>query len=166
MGYSHYIEHTVPFDDKEWDCVTDAFSTLVRKAVDQGIGLSVDNETPLSAHQIVEKAWLLNNHPGEEKILINGARDGAHETFVIYKNGVPRHDRHRGDFSGFDSCKTAMKPYDTLITAALIWIESHFPGRLNPSSDGEITDWAEGMAFAHEAFPGDTLAYPPKLSEE
>lgn len=155
MGYTHYFHHEKRFSDAQWSQIIEAFSSLVDHAHEIGIKLSCDNETPMAAHQIVERAWHVDPGADDPAIVINGVGEQAHETFMISK---------LADYDGSNFTKTARKPYDTVATAAMIWIESHFPGHLNVSSDGSRSDWKEGMAFAQKVFPLDArLDYPPGI---
>lgn len=161
MGYTHYQYHTQPFEDAEWTQVVDAIACLVDQAEKEGLKLSIDNgETPLSNHQRIERAWLSECRNGPA-IMLNGMGEDAHETFCLFKNGAPNFD---GEVTnGFEFCKTAMKPYDRFVVAALAWVETKFPGRLNVSSDGDPDDWQTGMDFAARAFPDEEIQLPPKV---
>lgn len=159
MGYTHYQHHTTPFTDDEWAQVADAIDCLAAQAQKEGLHLSADNgQTPLSNHQRIERVWLVERRNGPA-IMLNGLGDEAHETFCLFKNGAPNIDGEVTD--GFEFCKTAQKPYDTFVVAALTWVESHFPGKLNVSSDGDANDWQAGLEFARRAFPDETLELPP-----
>jgi hypothetical protein len=77
------------------------------------------------------------------------ADDFSHETFHIPRVYQPQ-DWQQPDGQGryFDFCKTARKPYDLTVTAALIALNHYFP---NPdvalSSDGTAEDWEPGLAL-------------------
>jgi hypothetical protein len=75
---------------------------------------------------------------GPGAILFNGLGDAAHETF-----GFPL-----APFAGkpeFNFVKTAMKPYDAVVTACLIVARDHFtPAELEISSDGTWDAWRAG----------------------
>ncbi|MEM9109392.1 MAG: hypothetical protein AAGC72_05160 [Planctomycetota bacterium] len=81
----------------------------------------------------------------------NGGRsavdDLARETFY-----VPRQmeaEAHRTvDEHGrvFEFCKTGRKPYDLLVTAALIALKHHIP-YVRVLSDGDAAEWEEGIAL-------------------
>ena len=64
--------------------------------------------------------------------MFNGKGDNAHEPFIF-----------PGE-SGFNFCKTAYKPYDTVVVACLFVARDYFaPDQLEIASDGE----AEENAF-------------------
>lgn len=75
---------------------------------------------------------------GPDAILFNGIGDAAHETF-----GFPL-----APFAGkpeFNFVKTAMKPYDAVVTACLIVARDHFTKEeLEISSDGTWDAWRAG----------------------
>jgi hypothetical protein len=58
----------------------------------------------------------------------------AHETFYLARECEEDND--------FQFCKTARKPYDWLVVAALLLAEKHCPGCWEISSDGSEEDWA------------------------
>lgn len=157
MGYTHYWNHTKPFTEPEWQTVKDAFKAIVEVADLRRIDLSIDNSTPMSAHQRINAAWVMKGDRGED-IYINGAESGAHETFVIHKEAVEKESWQDEDSAGFDFCKTNQKPYDAIITAMLIWLESTYPNHFSVSSDGEKDDWMDGMDVLIHAF-GDNSEF-------
>lgn len=70
---------------------------------------------------------------GPNAIFFNGIGDGAHEPFV-FPGKV-----------GFQFVKTAMKPYDAVVTACLIVARDHFTREeLAISSDGTWDAWRHG----------------------
>ena len=90
--------------------------------------------------------------------------DLSHETFYVPRVYEPQ-DWQRPDRQGryFDFCKTARKPYDMAVTAALIALHYHFPTpEVEISSDGTAEDWQQGLAFCRA-----TLGYgklPPEVA--
>jgi hypothetical protein len=66
-------------------------------------------------------------------IYFNGVGSGAHETFVI-----------TSEDTGFNFCKTAQKPYDTVATAILIHLKQSLGSKVVVTSDGEWEDWSDG----------------------
>jgi hypothetical protein len=168
MGYTHYLKHTQPFSDEEWSQINDALSKIIHHASIRGITTATgDGRTAIdSSHSMIEKPWIQNWGQEGPVIAINGLENQMCETFVIYKNGTPKQDWQSPGFEGFSFCKTQRLPYDAVVTATIIWIDSHFPGRLNASSDGDSSDWREGMNLAKIAFPDDkTLAVPKGLDD-
>jgi hypothetical protein len=70
----------------------------------------------------------------------NGVGELAHEDFTARE--------HYSENEGFNFCKTAQKPYDTVVTACLIVLEYYMGGLIEVSSDGDSTDWESGLELA------------------
>lgn len=77
----------------------------------------------------------------DETIHINGIGYGAHEDFVISTEDV-----------GFDCCKTAEKPYDTVVTALLIHLKRSLKAGVLITSDGRWEDWESGRLLYETVF--------------
>lgn len=75
-------------------------------------------------------------------IEINGKGAEAHETFTM-----PEHFRDAVE-NGFQFCKTARKPYDTVVTAMLAVLKHWLGDLIDVSSDGDASDWEQGVNFA------------------
>lgn len=73
-------------------------------------------------------------------INFNGKQEYAHEDFVLRE--------HFNQGLEFDFCKTAHKPYDTVVVAALSILKYRLGDAIEVSSDGEIVDWLPGVLFA------------------
>jgi len=73
-------------------------------------------------------------------IRFNGKDDEGHETFML----TP-------DPSDFNFCKTAQKPYD-LVVVAILCLLAHRTDT-GVSSDGDRSDWAEGLKLAQRVAP-------------
>lgn len=85
----------------------------------------------------------------EDLIRFNGIEDDGHETFIITPTG-----------SDFEFCKTARKPYDLLVTAALCLLDFHTKGTswaVEISSDGDPADWSQGLALAKQVREGAAI---------
>ena len=81
----------------------------------------------------------------EDSIMFNGYGDDAHETFYFDES------------KGFNFCKTAYKPYDGVVVACLIMLKQALGNGIKISSDGNASDWAEGIAIYNHAY-GKSLA--------
>ncbi len=75
-------------------------------------------------------------------VAFNGVGPAAHEDFVFPGN------------HGFNFCKTAQKPYDAVVTAALLVARDHFgPEVLAIESDGSFSaEWQPGAALYTAVF--------------
>jgi hypothetical protein len=79
-----------------------------------------------------------------ERIAFNGIGEQAHEPFIF-----------PGDL-GLNFTKTLWKPYDEVVTAALIVARSCFPvEELQIASDGEWSEWAPGRRLYEKTFGKD-----------
>jgi hypothetical protein len=81
-----------------------------------------------------------------DRVFFNGVP--AHETFVLDRTFASPYE---GAPFGFAFCKTASKPYDKIVVAALVLlatITKGFPVGFHWSSDGGPSDHAEGIALA------------------
>ena len=75
----------------------------------------------------------LEDNSSDSAIFINGVGEQAHETFLM-----------RTDDVGFNFCKTAEKPYDSVVTAILILAKTVFKNDIEVSSDGSWSNWQGG----------------------
>jgi hypothetical protein len=164
MGYTHYWNQNRKFSNADWQHIEQAWSEVVKATYERGILLSHDNgDTTLSAHDRISQSWKTDFGRGPV-LAINGFRDEAHETFVISKNGPANMTTEKGSRRGFDFTKTAGKPYDAFVTAMLIWLEHTYPKHISVRSDGDASDWNEGLDIALRAFGEDLgLDYPRSL---
>jgi hypothetical protein len=88
----------------------------------------------------------------------NGAGELSHETF--HWGAIPENPEWRAEEPmTFDFCKTNMKPYDAVVTAALIRAKVIYGDAITVSSDGEWDadpeawgTWQEGRDLYEEVF--------------
>lgn len=151
MGYTHYWTPGRSLTETEWAEVCTDFKALFRAAMDyQGGYIALSSTGDYGALPTI----------GADAITFNGVDLGAHgdqshEPFQI--------TRERGEWA---FCKTANKPYDTVVVAALIYLasvtESHAP-----TSDGEYDDWMPGLRLAYKVWPKhrDKLRIPLARNE-
>ena len=132
MGYTHYWETTEQL-------VTIPFAAFV------------DDVVKLADLSVVKLAgW--NGERGtqpefaSDEFTLNGCGDLSHETF-----GIAAHN------TGFQFCKTARKPYDEIVTAALILFAARFGDQVTVSSDGTAEDWQAGLSLACKLYPAATI---------
>lgn len=71
--------------------------------------------------------------------------DCSHESFVLEQTYKPysEHDTPKGNGKYFAFCKTAYKPYDLAVTAALIIAKKYLGQDIVVKSDGESKDWQD-----------------------
>ena len=75
----------------------------------------------------------------DDYLTLNGIDYDSHEDFCLTRVN-----------SGFNFCKTARKPYDLVVCAALILINQMAPDVFDISSDGSIHDWRYVIDFLNE----------------
>jgi hypothetical protein len=74
---------------------------------------------------------------------INGKGDQAHEPFTMRE-----HYRQNLEVDAFNFCKTALKPYDVVVTACLAVLKHRLGDLIEVSSDGRAIDWSDGVQLA------------------
>ena len=126
MGYTHYytiLDPTQPLRCSE--IAQDIQNIILASEVPIGDGSEDPNSQPILEHDLV---WL------------NGIGDEAHET-LCYPPGFEWNREFRPPESeGFSFCKTARKPYDVVVCAALLAIKHHQGDNVEITSDGKFDD--------------------------
>lgn len=135
MGYTHYWNHTKPITPE----LIDAAKKILAKVQERGILLAFEYDHPTDPPVA-----------NSEGIRFNGIGDEGHETFH-FRPGV-----------AFAFCKTACKPYDVVVVAMLATID-HL-GLAEVSSDGNVSDWQDGVRLAREATGLDIRV--PRLGDD
>lgn len=82
---------------------------------------------------------------------INGSGDAGHETFLM---------REHFSENANDFCKTARKPYDTVVTACLIVLAHYLGDAFEVSSDGDSRYWQDGLMLARQVTKLKGLSVP------
>jgi hypothetical protein len=136
MGYTHYWNQTKSLTMPQWIVVHKDICSIIKEAGRQGIKLEADGYGAPRG-----KA----PYRGADFIAFNGAGHESHETFSVCP--IKDDDGNHGWF-----CKTARKPYDTAVTAILIYLES-IAGMIKADSDGYRDDWNQGLDLARRAIP-------------
>ena len=122
MGYTHY-----------WVLVDGFYPAALEAAVKDMSEIVYRSELPVAGP---------NGQPGTDpeigqtRIALNGIGDESNETFLI-----------DADRPGWDFCKTARKPYDSVVAACLLAAKHHLPDHFQLSSDGSWDDeWTNGAS--------------------
>ena len=150
MGYTHYIYRPVKNAGSAF-----MFGKLALDAkkicdyADTVGGIRIRNGEGLGEPEFGEFSFSIN---GDAEAFSDDGRDLAHETF--YWAGIPTLSEWRkGELDHFSFCKTAMKPYDAVITAILIRAKVIYGSCVSISSDGDWeTDWEEGRILYEAVF--------------
>lgn len=83
----------------------------------------------------------VHNASDGDTVNFNGTGVASHETFVISV----------GD-EGFNFCKTARKPYDTIVCAVLIHLKAVLGDKVEITSDGNWGTWESGQVLYETTF--------------
>lgn len=113
--------------------------------LENGIEQADWNKFLEGARKIIETAKdagiLIEDNSAGVSIYFNGVGRDAHETFVI-----------TSEDTGFSFCKTAEKPYDTVVTAILIHLKQSLGSKVVVTSDGDWSDWEGGQLLYETVF--------------
>ncbi len=148
MGYTHYV--TRPIKNAGSSHMFGKLLLDAKKLCDHANanGIRIRNGSGEGEPEFTEFSFSIN---GDAEGFSDDGRDLAHETF--HWAGIPVHPKHReGESRYFDFCKTAMKPYDAVITAILIRAKTIYGNCVNISSDGEWQDWQAGREMYQTVF--------------
>ncbi len=94
----------------------------------------------------------------EGEFSLNGIDDMSHETFT-WKAMPTQVEWRKNEPEIFDFCKTAMKPYDAVVTAILIRAKEIYGSCVSISSDGDWSEWQDGRNL-YEAVFGEVAQCP------
>lgn len=143
MGYTHYWTQTRDFTRDEWLQIREDFEALLKDVEHvQGIPLANGIGEPGTSPEFTD-----------DKIWFNGVGDNSHETFALNRKRPPK-DPQLSAPRGWDFCKTARKPYDLAVTAALCYLTTvPDPAAFTAASDGHGRNFLDGLAEARRALP-------------
>lgn len=134
MGYTHYLRIQEPISDDRWAAIIKDLRKLLvdSNALWPGLCDLIQRESddPSPAEF------------SEDLIAFNGKGDNGHETFYVGRNDT-----------GFHFCKTAQKPYDAAVVAALTVMKHYLGDSIKVSSDGDWADWEDAVAATIRSLP-------------
>ena len=130
MGYTHYWKITQRLDSPDEFQNVRWYDFL--EDVEQIISFGYSHFEYQVADPMGER--LQDYEISDKYIALNGFGSEAHESFVF----TP-------DVIDFDFCKTARKPYDTVVTAILILAKETFGEAIQINTDGYNADWQDGF---------------------
>jgi hypothetical protein len=125
MGYTHYWERPEEIDQNTYSGIVEDFTAVYQKS-EVKLGDWNGDEGPL-----IDNEHICFNGLGEED---------SYETFSFNRIG-------RG---GFNFCKTANRPYDILVCAALIIAKDYLGGQIKVTSDYDDFDWTNAKKLTQE----------------
>lgn len=148
MGYSHYFKNKPAFTDSQWAALTDDVKKLIK-----------NSNVPLgdANGEIGTKPVFNTRH-----IMFNGIGDDSHETAVVYKGA-----------SEFEFCKTARKPYDSVVVEFYKLIRKHAPSTILNSDGGDEVFGGQKIVVnknhtylsgEFDVKVGDTVTLPSKFN--
>ena len=89
-----------------------------------------------------------------DTVIFNGQGDeDSYETFLFEPYGNRPSPSEEG--KDFAFCKTACKPYDIVVVACLAVAAENLGAGIEVSSDGNRSDWVEGVALASRVLGRD-----------
>ena len=148
MGYTHYV--TRPVKNAGSAYFYGKLALDAKKLCDyaNANGIRIRNGAGEGEPEFTEFSFSIN---GDAEGFSDDGRDLAHET--LYWAGIPTLSEWRkGESDHFNFCKTAMKPYDAVVTAILIRAKSIYGSCVSVSSDGDWQDWQAGREMYETVF--------------
>ena len=149
MGYTHYYtiqDITKPLRTSE--IAQDIQSIILASEVPIGDGNGIQDSQPVLEHDLVQ---------------LNGIGDDAYETLCYPPDFEWNQEVHRPGSEGFAFCKTARKPYDVVVCAALLAIKHHQGDNVEICSDGEFdNEWQPAYRLYRRATRREL---PPEFRE-
>lgn len=121
MGYTHYWENAETINTENWRAIATEAHNLIKAS-----GLKLQVEYDDKGKPDINEAF----------IQFNGADDDGHETFYLTREPT-----------SFEFCKTARKPYDTVVGRLLKFCADTVPGfiwkcdDMKGSYQGDDTVW-------------------------
>lgn len=179
MGYTHYFTQKQTVDDLMWKNFREHMDKLVHHyqanpIPAEQIGGGYMNKPIVLCDGLGEnvlKAGTLFTHDGETLYFNGEAKDGMdHETFMVNRR-IPEYRTENalrfstpGEY--WDFCKTAYKPYDVFVVAALLLLHNLCPGCFTVFSDGDARDWQPVLDYVSTALPHLSLSLPASIVTE
>ena len=149
MGYTHYYiiqDITKPLRTSE--IAQDIGSIIMASEIPIGDGNGIQDSQPVLEHDLVQ---------------MNGIGDESHEALCYPPDFEWNRKVHPAEFLGFRYCKTARKPYDVVVCAALLAIKHHQGDNVEITSDGKFdNEWQPAYRLYRRATRREL---PPEFRE-
>lgn len=149
MGYTHYYTQYADFTNEEWE--------KIKSYTDQMISSLPATSASAGGYYSDEPLELANGFGEEDPVVdddeiwLNGKGKLGHETFHLSKVKPENPDYVKDRESYWDFVKTARKPYDLIVTAILFAANVVAPNTLQYDSDGDNSEWTEGVKLFAQA---------------
>lgn len=163
MGYTHYWYTNKEGDQRAWSAALMDVAEMVRHSPVTLRDNAGEGDGPEFTDKYLGFNGDANAHctPGNTSCRYCGGTDWmpghdlAHETFLLYCRLAdyqhPEWQSRMDDVPetfAFDFCKTARKPYDVMVVAALCRMAECGEDTIRVSSDGKPEDWEAGARLA------------------
>lgn len=151
MGYTHYFPQKESVHVLKWTKITEDLKLVLGNLPPFSQTAGGYHQEPIDLRSEYDEP----NPPelGHDYIRFNGEGDLGHETFYM-----PR-VKEEGD--SFMFCKTARKPYDHVVCAALIIANHHAPECFDIGSDGGPEDWMPALEHVRSVLNNPEIQLPP-----
>lgn len=151
MGYTHYYSLKEKTQTRE---LQELYNKAIRQCarIAKNYNSELKKEDPKHIGRL--SGYTVHTKTGHYLGLnVNGTKEYSHETFSFPEN-----------YSKFDDfCKTARKPYDTVVVACLITLKYYLGDLLQVESDGNSKDWEEGLLLAKKVLRIKNLVIPSTI---
>jgi hypothetical protein len=151
MGYTHYWRFGAFITEKSYKQALSEIRKLIKAS-----------PVPLANHM-----GDVGTKPSVgPTVSFNGVGEDSHETFILRADPtLVSTDNRRyptDEINRFDFTKTARKPYDIIVTAALCVLQERLGASVEVTSDGNADDWEAGRAFAEKVL-GRPVKVPARI---
>lgn len=136
MGYSHYWNVRSSLTEEEFTDLQLSFMKLKKQAKCTIEPEKVCGWISYFIHES-EKEPLAH----QDAICFNGVDDDRYETFMLVNSQRE-----------FNSCKTAERPYDEMVTAVLLYAAAQYPKWITVRTDGAPQDWQAAIDLIAATF--------------
>ncbi|EGT3611544.1 hypothetical protein FAP59_18330 [Morganella morganii] len=166
MGYSHCFTQKQTVDALQWQNFRECMEQLYHYY----------QANPMPAEQIwggyPDSLIVLCDGLGEnalstgtlftndsETLCFNGEANDcmSYDTFMVNRQ-IPKGHTEYGNW-----CRTAYKPYDVFVVAALLLLHNLCPGCFSVFSDGDGQDWQPVLEYVSTVLPHLTLSLPDSI---
>ena len=161
MGYTHYMRQRGDLSDG-WAAFCDDVRMVITECARGDIKIAGGDGT--GAPEITPERVLFNGSVDQVIDVVTGAT-GMHESACFrrrHESGGSWMSTEDGEFVDF--CKTARKPYDSVVVAVYALAAARWPAELTMKSDGRTDEWAAGIDLAQRAV-GRAVPIPATIAQ-
>jgi len=141
MGYTHYWTFKKPAKGQ-----AQKVEIAYQKAVKKCQKLIYDYNKAVEYDDCRLSGYTAHVKPGQYGgVKVNGKGSESHEDFVLRE-----HYSQNLESSYWGFCKTARKSYDEVVVACLTILKHYLKDNIEVSSDGDVSDWLQGVYVANK----------------